>query len=144
MPKKTFKKGNKGRSKDIEEVIGKRRKLLNLFDDRAEDLIKKVIEMALAGDQQAMRMCVERLVPPAKRDLIDLKIPETLDEKGIKKVNERILKLTITGQIPSDEAERLMKLTSIHAAVLNATAPELPPGVDAIEASKIYQKIMGA
>lgn len=38
-----------------------------LFDGEAETLTRKIIELAMGGDMQALRVCVDRLCPPMKR-----------------------------------------------------------------------------
>jgi hypothetical protein len=35
-----------------------------LLDGEAEALTRKVIEMALAGDSAALRLCLDRILPP--------------------------------------------------------------------------------
>lgn len=42
-----------------------------LLDGEAEALTRKCVEMALEGDSSAMRLCLERLVPPAKESAIE-------------------------------------------------------------------------
>jgi hypothetical protein len=37
-----------------------------LFDDEAEALTRKAVELALAGDQTAMRLCLERILWPCR------------------------------------------------------------------------------
>lgn len=38
-----------------------------LLQGEAEGIIRKTIEMALAGDVQCLRMCMDRLIPPKKQ-----------------------------------------------------------------------------
>ena len=47
-----------------------------LFDGQAEELIQKCIQMALEGDSTAMRLCIERLVPPRKDRPVNLDLPK--------------------------------------------------------------------
>ena len=37
-----------------------------MLDGEAEGLTRKVLEMALAGDTVAMRLCLERILPPRR------------------------------------------------------------------------------
>ena len=60
-------------------IIDKRSKLRGLLQERAPELINKVIERALEGDMAALRICVDRCLPPLKsgdealeRPLIDM------------------------------------------------------------------------
>jgi hypothetical protein len=46
-----------------------------LLDGEAEGLTRKAVEMALAGDTVALRLCLERLVPPRKDRPVALALP---------------------------------------------------------------------
>src|ERR1700730_13409490 len=46
-----------------------------LLEGEAEALTRKPIELARAGDATAIRMCIERLVPPRKDRTICLELP---------------------------------------------------------------------
>jgi len=48
----------------------------SLLDGQAEELIQKCVQMALDGDGTAMRLCIERLVPPRKDRPINLELPQ--------------------------------------------------------------------
>jgi len=52
-----------GRPKGVPD---KRTKLRALLDPHAEELIAKAVEKALAGEDAALRLCIERLIPPYK------------------------------------------------------------------------------
>lgn len=47
-----------------------------LLDGEAERLTRKVLEMALAGDIVAMRLCLERILPPRRERPVRFKLPE--------------------------------------------------------------------
>lgn len=58
----------------------RRTELRELLEPHAGALIKKAVEMALAGDTTAMKLCLERVLPAVKSveinpgaDMIDLK-----------------------------------------------------------------------
>jgi len=44
----------------------KRTKLQELFKSDAPALIQKVIDLALAGDMAALKLCLDRIVPPLR------------------------------------------------------------------------------
>lgn len=44
----------------------KRTALRELLLPHAADLVKKAVDMALAGDATALRICIDRLIPAAK------------------------------------------------------------------------------
>ena len=47
----------------------------SLLEGRAEELLQKTMEMALAGDITALRLCLERLMPVRKDRPIQLSLP---------------------------------------------------------------------
>lgn len=80
-----------------------------LFESHAPDLINKAIEMALDGDTQAMKLCMERIMPKltghhVKLDLPDsnLATPDYLLGLGINVINQ-----TATGKITPEQARSL-------------------------------------
>jgi hypothetical protein len=48
---------------------------LALLSGEAEGLKRKAVELALAGDVTALRLCLERLVPPCREAPISLDLP---------------------------------------------------------------------
>lgn len=57
-------------------ALSRRVQLTKLLEPHAELLINKVIELALAGDTNALRLCIERLIPKAKDDVISIVLPD--------------------------------------------------------------------
>jgi Family of unknown function (DUF5681) len=46
-----------------------------LLDGESEALTRKAVEMALAGDPTAMRLCLDRLLPPCRERSIAFRLP---------------------------------------------------------------------
>ena len=74
-----FAKGNPGRP------IGSRHKYVaaiqSLLDGEAEALGRKAIELALAGDTVALRLCLERIVPARKDSPVEFDLPAVSSAK---------------------------------------------------------------
>jgi hypothetical protein len=51
------------------------RAVMALLDGEAEALTRKAVELALGGDPTALRLCLERLAPPAKDRPIKVSLP---------------------------------------------------------------------
>ncbi|NQV87596.1 MAG: hypothetical protein HQ492_11025, partial [Woeseiaceae bacterium] len=47
-----------------------------LLDGQSEALTQKAVEMALAGDMQALKLCLERVCPPRKSRPIQIDLPK--------------------------------------------------------------------
>jgi hypothetical protein len=60
------------------------RAALALLSGEAEGLTRKAVELALAGDVTALRLCLERLVPPCREApvTLDLRRLETRAGRG--------------------------------------------------------------
>jgi hypothetical protein len=52
-----------GRPKGLQD---KRTELRGLLAPHAKDLINQAVELAKAGDSSALRLCIDRLVPPVR------------------------------------------------------------------------------
>lgn len=50
--------------------------LAKLVRDNGEQIINRCIEMALSGDSTCMKICMDRIVPPAKKDALDFEMPD--------------------------------------------------------------------
>lgn len=53
-------------------ITDKRSELRSLLTPHAKDLVQKAIDMALGGDVNALRLCIERLIPRVKDEVINL------------------------------------------------------------------------
>jgi hypothetical protein len=107
-----FKKGESGnpdgRPKGSKD---KRTDLRVLLQPHAEDLVNKVVEKALEGDTTALRLCLDRLIPPYRAGNISVVLDDlegTLTEKG-----EKIIGAMGGGEItPSDASSMLSALAA--------------------------------
>lgn len=54
--------------------LNKRTQLAKLFEPYAEELVNKAVELARGGDVQALRLCLERLIPKATQEPAPLDI----------------------------------------------------------------------
>ena len=89
----------------------KRTELRGLLQPHAKELVNKVVEKALEGDTTALRLCLDRLIPPYRAGNISVVLDEiegTLTEKG-----EKIISAMGSGQItPSDASSMLTALAA--------------------------------
>lgn len=87
--------------------------LIKLLEPHAEQLINKMVEKALEGDPNALRLCIERLLPKAKDNLIESDLP-TLEENNYMETIESILQEMLLGNIASDEGKKIIDLIEEH------------------------------
>jgi hypothetical protein len=100
-----------------------------LFQPHKKELISKVIALALAGDMQAMRLVLDRLVPTmkAKDSPVAIgKLEGSLSDQG-----RMVLNAMSAGDITPDEAATLMQAIGVQARII--AVDELERRVSAIE-----------
>jgi hypothetical protein len=48
----------------------------SLLSGEAEDLVRKLVELAKAGDVGALKICIDRILPPARERPCSFKLPK--------------------------------------------------------------------
>ncbi len=79
-----YKKGQSGNPKGKPKGAKDKRTILRkLLEPQAKELVQKAVDMALGGDTTALRLCLERLIPPMKAEPVIIEnMGESLSEKG--------------------------------------------------------------
>jgi hypothetical protein len=77
----------------------------SLLQGEAEQLAQKAIEMALGGDITALRLCLERLIPPRKDRPIHLTLPPIENVQQISLAMARVSTAIGEGEITPMEGE---------------------------------------
>src|SRR5437763_14031314 len=72
-PGKPFPPGNPGRPKGARHQA--RLAAEALLDGESEALTRKAVEAALGGDMAALRLCLDRIVPPRRERPVNFRIP---------------------------------------------------------------------
>ena len=90
----------------------------SLLEGEAEQLIRKVIELALAGDITALRLCLERLIPPRKDRPIHLLLPPIENVQQVSLAMAKVSTAIGEGEITPAEGEVLSNIFVAHKDVL--------------------------
>jgi hypothetical protein len=85
-----------------------------LLEGEAEKLTRKCVEMAMAGDTTAMKLCLERLLPACKDRSVRLKVPEVEGVQGLVKTMVALLEAVAAGELTPAEAGEVAKLVEAH------------------------------
>ena len=103
-----------------------------LFDGEAETLTRKIIELAKAGDMQALKICVDRLCPPMKAQAapLQVEIPET---DNMSDIANTFIKAAADGRLPPDVAAQLVSAVGTLAHIVEVD--ELKERLAALEAA---------
>ena len=92
----------------------------SLLEGEAEQLTRKAMELAMAGDITALRLCLERLIPPRKDRPIHLLLPPIENVQQISLAMTRVSAAIGEGEITPMEGEVLSNVLAAHKAVLLA------------------------
>jgi hypothetical protein len=80
--------------------------LENLLDGQATALTPKAVDLALDGDMAALRLCMDRILPPRKDRPVTFDLPPIKSASDAAAVTSAILAAVAAGElIPSDAAE---------------------------------------
>lgn len=117
-----FQKGQSGnpagRPKGVPDRRGAlRAKLL----PHAEDLITMVVAYAKAGDMQAMRIVMERILPPLKEEPLDLKLPKIDCPEDCSKAQAHVLQAVASGELLPSEGQAMSNLIDAQRRSLETT-----------------------
>jgi hypothetical protein len=117
-----FAGGNPGRPK------GARHKttlaIQALLDGEGEALTRKAIDMALAGDTTALRLCLERIAPPRKDAPVRFDLPPMEGAANAAAAMGAILASVASGDLTPSEATSLAGLVEAYRKALEATELE--------------------
>ena len=109
-----------------------------LLDGEAEALTRKAVDLALAGDTTALRLCLERIAPPRKdRPLPEINLP-TLGAENLAKVSAAVLQAVAGGELTPSEGQALAGLLEQHRKCVEIE--EIEKRLAAIEANMEAKK----
>jgi hypothetical protein len=100
----------------------------SLLDGESEALTRKAIELAMDGDLTAIKLCLERILPPRKSRLININLPAVDTGEGVSHAQAVVIQAVGEGKIAPDEGQTLSSIlearrksieTADHEARLN-------------------------
>lgn len=92
-----------------------------LLDGEAEELTRKAIALAKAGDLTALRLCLERVCPPRKERPVSFALLPLNSAADAKQASAAILKAVADGELTPGEAAELSRLLDRYTRVLEAS-----------------------
>jgi hypothetical protein len=103
-----------------------------LLDGEAAALTRKAIELAQDGDTVALRLCLDRLLPPRKDRPITFALPPIETTDDLPKATGAIVAAVAAGELTPSEAAEISKSLDVHVRAIEAT--ELHRRMAALEA----------
>lgn len=114
-----FQKGESGNPKGRPQGVRNKTTMaaLALLEGEAEALTRKAIETALCGDLQALRLCLERILPPLKSQFapVFLELPKT---QTLADTAEAIIHAAANGDLAPDVAAQLVSAVGTLSRVI--------------------------
>jgi hypothetical protein len=92
-----------------------------LLDGQAEALTQKAIEAALGGDSAALRLCLDRLIPPRRERSVKIALPPLKKAEDAAAAMAAILAAVAEGELSLGEAESVVKLVELFVRSLEAS-----------------------
>ncbi|MFA6058604.1 MAG: DUF5681 domain-containing protein [Taibaiella sp.] len=98
-----FKKGASGNITGRPKgIVDQRTKLRKLLEPHAEKLVHQAVTMALAGDASALKLCIDRLIPPIRAR--DESTPPINTKGSLVDQGEAVIAAMNTGRVSQNEA----------------------------------------
>ncbi|KQQ44618.1 hypothetical protein ASF58_20825 [Methylobacterium sp. Leaf125] len=91
-----------------------------ILDGEAEAITRKVIELAKEGDTQALRMCLDRLVPPLKDRPVTFELPPIETTADLTRETNAMLQAVAAGELTPSEAADIGKTVDAHVRAIEA------------------------
>ena len=103
-----------------------------LLDGEAEAITRKLIEKALEGDSAALRLSLERLVPPKRQRYVSFDFDgEIKTPADALRASTAVLSACADGQMSSEEAQQIMSLIQSHVQIVQVA--DLAERLEAVE-----------
>ena len=102
-----------------------------LLEGESEAITRKAVELAKAGDISALRLCLERLLPPKRERSIKTEIPVVNTAKDIPTALGAIVQIVAKGDLTLSEGQAVASLLESQRKAFETA--ELEQRVEAIE-----------
>ena len=119
-----FAKGNPGRPKGAR---GRTTLAIQmLLDGEAEVITRKCIDLALEGDPTALKLCMERIIPPRREWPVEFTMPPLNSATDTAAAMNAIMQAVADGKILLSQALEFGKLLEMYARTVNAAGLPWP------------------
>lgn len=98
--------------------------LENLLDGQAEALTQKAIELALDGKMDALRLCLDRLIPPRREAPVSFEHPKIETAADAAKAMAAIVAAVANGDLTPSEGQAVSALIQNFSKVIETAELE--------------------
>ena len=92
-----------------------------LLAGESEALTRKAVELALAGDPMAMRLCIERLLPPCRERIVKFILPPIESVSDISAAMRAVTSALAKGDLTPGEAATIAGVVETFARAIETT-----------------------
>jgi hypothetical protein len=85
-----------------------------LLDGEGVALTRKAVELAKSGDMAALRLCLDRILPPRKDRPITFGLPEIKTPESAAATISVVLSAVAAGELTPGEASKVGKLVDVY------------------------------
>jgi hypothetical protein len=82
----------------------------SLLQGEAESLVRMLIDRAKAGDMAALKICIDRLLPPCRSQPLSLQLPPIETPKDISRAHDFLWAAVGAGELGAQDLNRLTAL----------------------------------
>jgi hypothetical protein len=105
--------------------------LETLLDGQATALTQKAIELALRGDMAALRLCLDRILPPRKDRPVNFELPPIESAQNAAATISAVLAGVAAGDLTPSDAGEISKLIEVYVRAFETA--ELAERVERLE-----------
>ncbi len=102
-----------------------------MLDGEGETLTRKAIDLAKSGDMQALKLCMDRIVPPRRDRPVTFTLPKIEGPSDAATAMAAILQAAAEGQLTPIEAGDLAKLLDVYVRTVETN--ELAKRIEQLE-----------
>jgi hypothetical protein len=102
-----------------------------LLDGEGEALTRKAIELAKDGDMQALKLCMDRIVPPRRDRPVSFTLPKIQGPADAATAMAAILQAAAEGELTPMEAGEIAKLLDVYVRTVETN--ELAKRIEQLE-----------
>ncbi|MHC2019958.1 DUF5681 domain-containing protein [Methylobacterium sp. CM6247] len=92
-----------------------------ILEGDAESIVRKAIELVTDGDTQALRMCLDRLMPARKDCPVQFDLPVIETTADLPKATHALLQAVAASELTPSEAADISKSVDAHVRAIEAT-----------------------
>jgi hypothetical protein len=92
-----------------------------LLEGESEALTRKAVELALAGDPTAMRLCLERILPPCRERAVKFALPAIESAADIAPTMKAVAAALADGVITPGEGEAVARIVDTFVRAIETS-----------------------